>query len=125
MLQANETLKYLDISSNSIRDDGIKPVARSIQFNTTLVQLKVFNCECTEDIDKMLTVNKTLGITYTNDDVTNTALETFCMSNCELRQLNIAIDHTNNSFMIIAEYVDEVNHASIAANSTADYNYIR
>ena len=69
----------------------------------------------------MLTVNKTLGITYTNDDVTNTALETFCMSNCELRQLNITIDHTNDSFMIIAEYVDEVNHASIAANSTADY----
>ena len=124
MLQANETLKYLDISSNSIRDDGIKAVAHSIQANTTLVQLKVFNCEGTEDIDKMLTVNKALkelGITYTNDDVTHTALETFCMSNCELRQLNIAIDHTNDSFMIIANYVDEVNRASIAANNTTHY----
>ena len=127
MLQANETLKCLDISGNSIRDDGIKAVARSIQANTTLVQLKVFDCEGTEDIDKMLMVNKTLkelGITYTNDDVTHTAfnaLETFCMSNCGLRQLNIAIDYANDSFMIITKYVDEVNRATIAANNTADY----
>ena len=124
MLQANKTLKYLDISSNSIRDNGIKAVARSIQANTTLVQLKVFNCEGTEDIDKMLMVNKTLkelGITYTNGDVTHTALETFCMSSCELRQLNIATDHTSDSFMTITKYVDEVNRATIAANSTAHY----
>ena len=119
MLQANETLKYLDISSNNIGDSGIKAVAHGIQTNSTLIQLKLFNCNGTsaEGIAKMLTVNnilKDLGITYSNDD-DGTVLKTFCMSNCKLMQLNIDVDETGDSYMMITNYVDEVNHA-IATN---------
>ena len=119
MLQANRALKYLDISSNNIGDSGIKAVAHGIQTNSTLIQLKLFNCNGTsaEGIAKMLTVNnilKDLGITYSNDD-DGTVLKTFCMSNCKLMQLNIDVDETGDSYMMITNYVDEVNHA-IATN---------
>ena len=116
MLQANKTLKYLDISSNNIGDDGIKAITLSIQANTTLIQLKVFYCGGTEGIANMLIVNKTLkelGITYSNDD---TALETYCKSNCKLMQLNIDVGETNldigetdDTFNMITNYVDGVN----------------
>lgn len=44
MLQANKTIQCLDISDNDIRDYGIKAVTFSIQANTTLVELKFFDC---------------------------------------------------------------------------------
>ena len=109
MLQANKTLKYLDISSNNIGDSGIKAVTRSIQTNPTLIQLKVFNCKSAGGIAKMLMVNKTLkelGITYNADTVT--VLKTFRKSDCELVQLNINVDETDDSYVMVANYINKV-----------------
>ena len=124
MLRANKTLKYLDISSNNIEDSGIKAVALGIQANTTLIQLKVFDCGGAEGIADILIVNKTLkelGITYSNDDIADTVLKTFCKSNCELRQLNIAVDETDGTFNMITNYVDGVNNDNIHATNAAYY----
>ena len=124
MLRANKTLKYLDISSNNIEDSGIKAIALGIQANTTLIQLKVFDCGGAKGIANMLIVNKTLkelGITYSNDDIADTVLKTFCKSNCELRQLNIAVHETDGTFNMITNYVDEVNDGTIYATNAAYY----
>ena len=99
-------------------------VTLSIQTNTTLIQLQAFNCKSAEGIAKMLTVNKTLkqlGISCNADVVT--VLNTFCESNCELMQLSIACttDERDDSFMIIKNYVDEVNHATTAATNAPHY----
>ena len=64
VLRINETLKYLDISDNSIGDDGISAISNGLHNNTTLVQLVARSCEfCSrgaENIAKMLQSNKTL-----------------------------------------------------------------
>ena len=127
MLQTNKTLKYLDISSNSIGDSGIKALTCSIQTNPTLIQLNVFNCKFTsaKGITKMLTVNKTLkvlGITYSDDGII-TVLETFCKSNCKLMQLNIAVGETDDSYMMITKYVDEVNHYNRTSTAATNSPY--
>ena len=124
MLQANKTLKYLDISCNNIEDSGIKAIALGIQANTTLIQLKVFDCGGAEGIADMLIINKTLkelGITYSNDDIADTVLKTFCKNNCELRQLNIAVHETDDTFNMITNYVDRVNNDNIHATNAAYY----
>ena len=132
MLQANKTLKYLDISSNEVEDRGIKAITLGIQANTTLIQLKVFDCGGAEGIANMLIINKTLkelGITYSNDG--DTVVETYCKSNCELRQLNIAIHvdmrdairETDGTFGVIQiiDYINEVNLDTIHATNAAHY----
>ena len=112
MLQENKTLKYLDNSYNNIGDDGTKTITHSIQTNSTLIQLNIFDRKCAESIAKTLKVNKTLkelAITYSNDAVN--ILKTFCESDCELRQLTIATKKVENIYAII-DYVNNVNPAT-------------
>ena len=45
VLRINKTLKYLDISSNSIGDDGLSAILDGLHVNTTLIQLVVRSCE--------------------------------------------------------------------------------
>ena len=99
MLLANKALKYLDISNNHIGDHGITAVTCSIQVNTTLIELVVYECEFhskgLESVNEMLMVKSLrarLGITYNyaEDADLVVVLETFLKSNCKLSQLNIA-----------------------------------
>ena len=126
MLQANKTLKYLDISSNNIGDDGIKATTLSIQANTTLIRLNVFNCRSTKGIANMLIVNKTLkvlGITYSNND-DDTVLETYCKSNCKLVHLNINFGEINDC-RVILKYVGVVNKSTNATHYIRDNVYMQ
>ena len=64
VLRINGTLKYLDISCNSIGDDGISAISDGLHVNTMLVQLVARRCEFfskgAENVAKMLQSNKTL-----------------------------------------------------------------
>ena len=45
MLMVNRTLKHLDISVNSIQDDGVRDIMEGLQQNDTLTELQLYNCE--------------------------------------------------------------------------------
>ena len=102
MLQTNKTLKYLDISSNHIEDDGITAVTCSIENNITLTELKLHDCKFhskgLQNINKMMMINKSLIKLSVNDgdddeddgEALTTVLETYLKSNCKLSQLSIS-----------------------------------
>jgi len=64
MLKINKTIKYLDITRNSIGDDGISAISDSLHVNTTLIQLVTRHCEFNDkgakSVAKMLQENRTL-----------------------------------------------------------------
>ena len=64
MLRINKALKYLKISSNSIRDEGISGISDGLCTNTTLIQLVARRCSIhskgAKSVAKMLQINKTL-----------------------------------------------------------------
>ena len=45
MLIENKSLKLLDISYNSIGDDGMRNVSEGITQNDTLIKLTLYDCE--------------------------------------------------------------------------------
>ena len=59
MLKINKTLKFLEISENSIGDGGISAISDGLYVNTTLIQLVAhsceFHCKGGESVAKMLT----------------------------------------------------------------------
>ena len=106
MLLVNKTLKYLDISNNHIGDDGITVVTSSVQANTTLIELVVYDCEFhskgLESVNEMLMIKSLqarLGITYNyaEDAALAVVLETFLKSNCKLSQLKNAYSSHDQS----------------------------
>ena len=98
MLRVNETLKHLEISTNSIGDDGISAISGGLHVNTTLIQLVACSCEFhskgAESVAIMLRANKALK--YLNisknqigdDGITAVALS--IQANTTLVQLNIS-----------------------------------
>ena len=44
MLMKNKNLKTLDISSNRIRDDGVRDVTKAFEQNYALAELRLYNC---------------------------------------------------------------------------------
>ena len=64
ILRINETLKHLEISDNSIGDDGISAISDNLHINTTLIQLVARNCKFhskgAKAVATMLQANKTL-----------------------------------------------------------------
>ena len=98
MLRVNETLKHLEISSNSIGDDGISAISDGLHVNTTLIQLAACNCEFhskgAESVAKMLRANETLKYLdisknqIGDDGITAVALS--IQANTTLVQLNIS-----------------------------------
>ena len=98
MLRINETLKHLEISTNSFGDDGISTISDSLHVNTTLIQIVACYCgfynKGAESVAKMLRVNKTLKYldiskNQIGDDGT-TAVAQSILTNAVLIQLNIS-----------------------------------
>ena len=97
LLVINKTLKYLDISKNYFKDDGISAISDSLHVNTTLIQLVargcMFNSKGAESIARMLQANKTLkylDISYNNIGADGTKTITRSIqTNTTLIQINI------------------------------------
>ena len=98
MLRINETLKHLDVSTNSFGDDGISAISDSLHVNTTLIQLVACHCgfysKGAENVAKMLRVNKTLKyLDISKNQIGEngtTAVAQSILTNAVLVQLNIS-----------------------------------
>lgn len=74
MINANHTLKYLDISSNPIRDEGIAAIAENLN-NSRIDELIAYNCRITvigaEKLAESLTNNHTIkSLQLEDNDIT-------------------------------------------------------
>ena len=97
-LKIHKTLRFLEISENSIGDDGISAISDGLYDNTTLIQLVANSCQFQhrggKSIAKLLQVNKTLKyLNIANNNIGDDATASIALSiqgNATLVQLNIS-----------------------------------
>ena len=78
MLASNTSLKYLDLGGNLFSDTGICHLATALEYNTTLMELKVYYC-CTTQNHLQYTTNglEALAMTF----LVNTTLVSLNLQN--------------------------------------------
>ena len=120
-IQVNTTLQKIDISSNSISDDGVAAISNSIKFNTSnsLQELNISRNNITNNGIRVLAEVIEINSTLQNIDISKNHISTEGLlhfmeavkNNCTLQVVNITHNNvTRSGFTSIKQCIENLQH---------------